>query len=133
MPQSWPQNLLLIIIIKFFLGKFFLGIQTGWWFWCLRMMRRALDMWMPMKRQVSIVLCWALCVILVLLFLLLLSKESQIELRPTIPKVNKRSTFRMYFILFGIFIHYFGFWSFIVGCTHMSEVLYWIKIKRMSS
>ncbi|XP_075653169.1 patatin-like protein 2 isoform X2 [Castanea sativa] len=52
----------------------------------MRMMRRALDMWMPVKRQVSIVLCLVLCVISVLLFLLSLSKQSQIELRPTIPK-----------------------------------------------
>ncbi|XP_050291658.1 patatin-like protein 2 isoform X2 [Quercus robur] len=53
----------------------------------MRMMRRALDMWRPVKRQVSIVLCWAFCVISVLLFLLLLSKQSQIELRPAIPKM----------------------------------------------
>uniref|UniRef100_A0A7N2M144 Uncharacterized protein n=2 Tax=Quercus lobata TaxID=97700 RepID=A0A7N2M144_QUELO len=56
----------------------------------MRMMRRALDMWRPVKRQVSIVLCWAFCVISVLLFLLLLSKQSQIELRPAIPKHKPR-------------------------------------------
>ena len=121
MPQSWPQNLLLIIIIKIFLGKFFLGIQTGWWFWCLRMMRRALDMWMPVKRQVSIVLCWAFCVISVLLFLLLLSKQSQIELRPAIPKVKQK-----FFISFV----FFSFWKFYSLFWILEFYLIWFLRKR---
>jgi len=91
----------------------------------MRMMRRALDMWRPVKRQVSIVLCWAFCVISVLLFLLLLSKQSQIELRPAIPKVNKK--FFISFVFYSFWKFYSLFWilEFYYLIWFLRKRLYW--------
>lgn len=50
------------------------------------MRRRGQDFRRPVRRRISHVVWWTLCGIAVLLFIIILSKESQIESRPTFPK-----------------------------------------------
>lgn len=57
------------------------------------MRRRPIDFRRPVRRPISNVLWRVLCGIAVLLFIFVLSRGSQIESRPAILKVNKRSGF----------------------------------------
>jgi hypothetical protein len=57
------------------------------------MRRRPVDFRRPVRRRVSNVLWWVLSGIAILLFIFVLSKGSQIESRPEMPKVKKRSGF----------------------------------------
>jgi ACR3 family arsenite efflux pump ArsB len=47
------------------------------------MRRRPVDFRRPVRRRVSNVVVWSLCGIVVLLFIVIFSKESRIESRPT--------------------------------------------------
>jgi hypothetical protein len=62
------------------------------------MRRRPVDFRRPVRRRVSNVLWWVLSGIAVLLFIFVPSKETQVESRPEIPKVKKRSLFGFLFI-----------------------------------
>ncbi|KAJ0112952.1 hypothetical protein Patl1_02175 [Pistacia atlantica] len=50
------------------------------------MRRRAADFRRPVRRRISNVVWWTLCGIVVLIFIVILSKETKIESRPTFPK-----------------------------------------------
>lgn len=68
-----------------------------------------MDFRRPVRRRVSNILWWILCGIAVLLFIFVLSKGSQIESRPAMPKVNKRSAI--------LFAFYSMVWTFKFYCV----------------
>lgn len=67
------------------------------------MRRRGQDFRRPVRRRISHVVWWTLCGIAVLLFIVILSKESQIESRPTFPKVEIFPSLFLFYFYFFIF------------------------------
>lgn len=62
------------------------------------MRRRAPDFRRPVKRRIPNVV-WIFCLIILLIFIVILSKENKIEPRPTFPKV-KIFSFHLYLIFY---------------------------------